>query len=88
MPDKAVEKVAFSQAVFDGGGQNAKKLKKRTKITITLKRTKIITSLIRIMSTIETKLHKLIKRIRSTHSYIILKHTNEAFTNKKIKVQY
>ena len=34
MPDKAVEKVAFSQAVFDGGGQNAKKLKKRTKITI------------------------------------------------------
>ena len=30
MPDNAVEKVAFSQAVFDGGGQNAKKLKKFT----------------------------------------------------------
>ena len=48
------------KAVFDGGGQNAKKLKKRTKITISLKRTKIITSLIRIMNTIEPKiLHKL-----------------------------
>ena len=32
VPDKAVKKVA----VFHGGGQNEKKLKKRTKITISL----------------------------------------------------
>ena len=31
------------------------------------------------------KLHSLIKRIKSTHSYTRLQQTNEAFTNKKKK---